>query len=436
MFLGRVAAQRGDATTCFDRITGRVGQDVLLDLRCRLFDHFQRLDQLPRALHVGPGHLAADVRRRGHRRAAQLRAADAGLVACCRSSASSSLLLLLDLPLALVALARVPVRVRPARLVPASTRRGPTGPRARRSRWSSSTSSSRSAASAPCRPSGASRATRRSSRTSTTATATPTSGRPGSSPSTGPGTRLVGGISVAAVLLHRRLPGARRRHDRRRAGRLPALPAPVLRADAGAEPVLQPLPGGGRRAREAVGRARRAAGGARARAARRRSPTPRARCASTASPSATARARRSCRDLDLAIPAGQTVALVGRDRRRQDHRRPAHRPLLRPDRRPGPARRRRPARPRRRRPAPRRRHGHPGELPVLRLGRRQHRLRPPRRDARPRSRPRPGPSAPTSSSPPCPTATTPTSASGAAGCRPASASWCASPAPSSPTRTC
>ena len=88
-----------------------------------------------------------------------------------------------------------------------------------------------------------------------------------------PGVQLVGRLTIAVVLLVGALPGARRRHDRRRARRLPPLPAPVLRADGGAEPVLQPVPGRGRRHREALGRARRGAERARARRARPRSPT-------------------------------------------------------------------------------------------------------------------------------------------------------------------
>ena len=39
--------------------SGRIGQDVLLELRRRVFRHFQRLDiGVPRAVHVGPGDLA------------------------------------------------------------------------------------------------------------------------------------------------------------------------------------------------------------------------------------------------------------------------------------------------------------------------------------------------------------------------------------------
>ena len=125
-----------------------------------------------------------------------------------------------------------------------------------------------------------------------------------------------------------------------------------------------------------------------------------------------------------------------RDRRRQVHGGQAGVPLLRPDRRHRPARRRRPARPRRRRPAPGRRDGDPGELPLLRLDRREHRVRPAGcgrgRGTGGRSRP----SGPTRSSATCPTATTPTCASAAAGSPPVSASWSRSPGRSWPTRPC
>ena len=82
--------------------------------------------------------------------------------------------------------------------------------------------------------------------------------------------------------------------------------------------------------------------------------------------------------------------------------------VLRPERGLRPARRRRPARPAPEGPAPGDRDGHPGGVPVQRLGRRQHRARQAGRDARgdrARGRPR---SAPTSSSRACRTATTPT----------------------------
>ena len=127
--------------------------------------------------------------------------------------------------------------------------------------------------------------------------------------------------------------------------------------------------------------------------------------------------------LDLTIPAGQTVALVGATGAgKSTLARLAARfydPLDGEVRLDGV-----PLRPAgRRRPAPRRGDGDPGELPVLRdrspttspSGGRARRGR--------RSRRPPGRSARTSSSPRCPRATTPTCTSAAGGCRPASASW-------------
>ena len=70
------------------------------------------------------------------------------------------------------------------------------------------------------------------------------------------------------------------------------------------------------------------------------------------------------------------------------------------------------------------------------VGRGQHRLRPARGATGPRSRRRPGRSARTTSSPRCRTATTPTCASAAAGCPPGSGSWSPSPGRSWPTRRC
>jgi hypothetical protein len=77
------------------------------------------------------------------------------------------------------------------------------------------------------------------------------------------------------------------------------------------------------------------------------------------------------------VRAGRADRGAGRrDRRRQDHDRPAAGPLLRPGRGPGAARRRRPQATVRSGPAPVGGAGDPGELPVLRLGRGQHRVRP------------------------------------------------------------
>ena len=126
-----------------------------------------------------------------------------------------------------------------------------------------------------------------------------------------------------------------------------------------------------------------------------------------------------------------------RDRRRQDDDRQADLALLRPDRR--------------RRCAStastcatiaeadlrqRGRDGHPGRLPVLRLGRRQHRVRPARRDARRDRRRGPRGRRARVHQRAARRATTPTCASAAAGCRPGSASWSRSRARSWPTRPC
>ena len=77
----------------------------------------------------------------------------------------------------------------------------------------------------------------------------------------------------------------------------------------------------------------------------------------------------------------------------QDHHGPAAGPLLRPGPGQGPAGRRRPAGRCRPGAAPGSRPGHPGELPVHRVRGRQHPARPARRRTGRRSRQRPGPSA-------------------------------------------
>ena len=91
-------------------------------------------------------------------------------------------------------------------------------------------------------------------------------------------------------------------------------------------------------------------------------------------------------DLDLHVPGRADGGAGGRDRRGQDDDRPAGGPLLRPAsgsvRLDGVDLRELSERDLRRA----RRDGDPGELPVLRHGRREHRVRPARRDRRPRSR--------------------------------------------------
>ena len=139
--------------------------------------------------------------------------------------------------------------------------------------------------------------------------------------------------------------------------------------------------GAARRAGEAGGRARRGAGGA-------ASPRTRWRCPSR-------RATLSFEHVNFAYkvveilpgphrrhPRGRDARARGRDGRGQDHDRAPDGALLRPDVGTRHARRRRPARPLRRRAPPRGGDGHPGQLPVLRHRRRQHRLRPTRRVTR------------------------------------------------------
>ncbi len=121
-------------------------------------------------------------------------------------------------------------------------------------------------------------------------------------------------------------------------------------------------------------------------------------------------------------------------RRRQVDRRQAARPLLRPhvgprhDRRPRPARRDGAV------AALAARDRAPGELPVLGHRARQHRVRPPRRDARGRRGRGRGGRRRRLHRGPARRATTPRSRSAARGSRSASASWSPSPAPCSPTR--
>ena len=85
---------------------------------------------------------------------------------------------------------------------------------------------------------------------------------------------------------------------------------------------------------------------------------------------------------DLTVPAGQSVALVGRHRQREDHRGPAHPALLRRRRRRGAARRRRRAGAAAAQAAQGGRHRVRGHVPLLRHHRVEHRVRRPRRVAR------------------------------------------------------
>ena len=168
-----------------------------------------------------------------------------------------------------------------------------------------------------------------------------------------------------------------------------ALHAAVLRPDGGDGDVLQLVP---------VGRRRRSR---RSRACSRSSracPTRRSR--STCGTRDGARAVRGVEfaytsdrvvlpEFDLDIPAGQTIALVGSTGAGKSTLAKLIARFYDPSDGVVVARRRRPARPAPEGPAPRDRHGHAGGVPVLRLGRRQHRARQARRLVRrDRARPR------------------------------------------------
>ena len=126
-----------------------------------------------------------------------------------------------------------------------------------------------------------------------------------------PGLMLIGNVVRRGRARRGRLPRRRRRAGGRRAARGAALHAAVLRPDGGDGDVLQLVPVGGGRAREDLGRARGGAERARPAAARSTSGRRTATCGSRTSSSRTRPTASSCRDFDLDIPAGQTIALVG-----------------------------------------------------------------------------------------------------------------------------
>ena len=360
----------------------------MLDIRRRLFTHFQRLSiVVPRALHVGPGHLAPDLRRRGHRRPARH-----GLINLITS-------VLLDRrhrrraarcstsQLALVTLAAFPMLFVMTRWFRNHSEQAYRATREAVALVIVHFVESLGGIQAV-------HAFRREPRNQEIFEHLDDRYRDANVWSNAAGRHVRARRAVRRPAHHRdraavrRLPGARRRDHRRRARRLPALPAPVLRADGGAEPVLQPVPG----ARPRPSRSCRACSRSRRRCPSRvptrcRSPTPQgARRVRRASSSAT-RERSVLHHLDLDDPGRSDRRARRRHRRGQDHDRPARsarfwdptdgRVTLDGDR---------PARPVRGRPAAGGRHRDPGELPVLRLGRRQHRARPAGRDAGPRSR--------------------------------------------------
>ncbi len=157
-------------------VSGRVGQAVLLDLRTRVYDQFQRLSPAFHERYTSGrviSRLTSDVDAIGE-------LLDGGIddlvVAALSVVSVGAILLWLDLPMGLLTLLSFPLLL----CCPGgsgATARSPTGVPARPSPSSSCTSSSRSPASAPCRRSAASRATSRSSRRSTPTTGWPTSGR-------------------------------------------------------------------------------------------------------------------------------------------------------------------------------------------------------------------------------------------------------------------
>ncbi len=147
----------------------------------------------------------------------------------------------------------------------------------------------------------------------------------------------------------RRRPGALGPDDRGRAGGVPAVPAALLRADAGPEPVLHTVPRRGGCTREARGRARRGAG-------RARDGAPGSAPGSKGPTVLRERALRVQGGRDPARPEHRHPGRAdtragGCHRGGQDDDRPSHGALLRSDLGTSDARRHRPARPVRRRAA-------------------------------------------------------------------------------------
>ena len=188
-----------------------------------------------------------------------------------------------------------------------------------------------------------------------------------------PGIVLIGNLTTAAVLLYGGRQGDRWEHAGGRAGVVRAVFATFLRAACRGEPVLRLVSGRGRRPREARRRSRRGA----ARPSPSTAPRLRTRASAGAwssamSASGTGRDRGAL-GLRAPDPRRPDRRSAGSHRSGKEHRRQAARPLLRPARRSGPHRLGRPARSLGGGPPRRGRHGDPGELPLLGHRRREHR---------------------------------------------------------------
>ena len=136
--VGRGAGR--DAVQAVTRLTflimaGRIGQDMLLELRRRVFRHFQRLSP---AFHddYTSGRVISRLTSDMDAIYEMLETGFDGLVTAVLTLVGTSVLLLvLDVELGLVALLLLPVPAAADQLVPARSRRRPTGVPARRSRW-------------------------------------------------------------------------------------------------------------------------------------------------------------------------------------------------------------------------------------------------------------------------------------------------------------